>query len=233
MGTEAGLKAQENRRKIHQKHLELWHLCWQRRKTTLLKCHRMCKIDIWGRGNWKQPWPQLIICIIFYNWHRRHVELVKQHKRETSNLAIFQHFLCCFLSAWFTSAPSVYFFYFFLSVYCFLSCSQTYVQVTSALQCWSLCFSSLKKRLNVSWPLASCNRPRSRCFLHEFDYVSDFSLDVITPFPRIVHGCVLIDTDTSLSASSSDAELKQSSWHVQKQKSGRILKMHLPPDSVT
>lgn len=114
MGTEAGLKAQENRRKIHQKHLELWHLCWQRRKTTLLKCHRMCKIDIWGRGNWKQPWPQLIICIIFYNWHRRHVELVKQHKRETSNLAIFQHFLCCFLSAWFTSAPSVYFFFFFV-----------------------------------------------------------------------------------------------------------------------
>lgn len=68
MGTEAGLKAQEKRRKIHQNHLELCHLCWQHHKTARLKCHRMCKIDIWGKGNCKQPSPQLIICIIFSHW---------------------------------------------------------------------------------------------------------------------------------------------------------------------
>lgn len=42
------------------------------------------------------------------------------------------------------------------------------------------------------------------------------SSSMIWSSPRIVHGCVLIDTDTSLSASSGDAELKQSSWHVSK-----------------
>lgn len=42
------------------------------------------------------------------------------------------------------------------------------------------------------------------------------SSSVIRGSPPIVHGCVLIETDTSLSAFSGDAELKQSSWHVPK-----------------
>lgn len=143
MRTEAALKAQENRRKIHQNHLELCHLCWQHHKTARLKCHRMCKIDIWGRGNCKQPSPQLIICIIFSTWQWNN-----------------------------TKAKPV-------------SCPADRQMPRLSLLCLAgVCvFRLLKMRLNASRTVASCSRPRSRCFLHESNYVSNFPLDVINPFP--------------------------------------------------